>query len=749
MTKCAFKAQSKQRAPQRKIKPCTPSRARHLARRAARLSQCDKDTATWIDNTVVWINSRPARKLAMPLPPSAPPTSTPPPPEMDVLQTNIPAPPPPLPQASARKICNSACMPACACSEVKSITQTEERFAFDDPGLPAGRTAGEPLTIRLPGGGALLLRVPPGACADAVVRRAASACGLAPSQLALFCGGRRLLGPAPLRQADDVRGGGTMRVVQRLAGGGAGAGRMRDAKQAAAARFGLTQAAADDPARVAAEQAIARLVTGQPDAEEAARVAAEQAEARLATVQAAAEGVAAAEVAGPPPHLPPAREVAVGEQAIINWKYCGGTEIEAALASGAVALLDSRWAINHAARGGVLLPRQALPDEAFISLSEVQASIRGIGWNPTTLPLPVICVSHCWLQLDHPDPHGHNLRAVARALGFLASEGGPHGVFRAVVRALGLLPSKRFGVFFDFCSIHQNCRDRDGAPQGTAFSWLEKEGRLADGAVGRFPAEDVLFNQALGSLGTFYSHPKTPIVMLTAFPPDYDDPTQYTRSGNVKPYLERGWCFCESSIAAMVKHHDMAYDLGKDTGEGEFDVVQYRRGRKAPVLPEEFVAQLASKGFTNGSTDTPLVAGLYSTGFEARFGAVTWLSYAYLRWGDEEARAVARVLSHAPVLQVLDLGANSIGDKGARALAEALPNAPVLEVLWLATNSIGAEGARALAEALQRALATLRLLNLENNSIGSEAAAALHTAWGSRSGRLELGVGVGVQPLLP
>ena len=63
-----------------------------------------------------------------------------PPPEADLVALT-----PPPPQASARQICNFAC------SKVKSITKTEERFASDDPGLPAGRIAGEALTIRLTG----------------------------------------------------------------------------------------------------------------------------------------------------------------------------------------------------------------------------------------------------------------------------------------------------------------------------------------------------------------------------------------------------------------------------------------------------------------------------------------------------------------------------------------------------------------------------------------------------------------------
>jgi len=224
--------------------------------------------------------------------------------------------------------------------------------------------------------------------------------------------------------------------------------------------------------------------------------------------------------------------------------------------------------------------------------------------------------------------------------------------------------------------------------------------------------------------------------MLTAFPPDYFTAT-YKRSGNVKPYFERGWCFCESSWAMMVKDYDLVLDLGKDTGEGRFNAARCQHGRKAPVLPEEFVVQLQSKGFTNGSTDKPLVADLYSKGFEERFGVAPNLNYAGLGWGDDEARAVARVLPHAPKLQRLNLDNNSIGDEGARALAEALPHAPGLQRLDLGNNSIGDEGARALAKVLPHAPA-LQGFILNNNPIGVEAKAALRTAWGVRGGDLTI-----------
>jgi hypothetical protein len=254
------------------------------------------------------------------------------------------------------------------------------------------------------------------------------------------------------------------------------------------------------------------------------------------------------------------------------------------------------------------------------------------------------------------------------------------------------------------------------------------------GAVGRFASEDVLFKQALGSLGAFYSHPHTLVWMLTAFPPDYNDLQLYKRGGNVAPYADRGWCFCEASWAAMVKDSSMVFDLGKDTGKG---VVADRfylasactRGRRTPLLPSALEEELALKHFTNGKDDQPAVAELYRKSFEERFGAVNKLQYRQLNWGAAEAKAVAAVLAAGVALnlQQLDLMDNYIGDKGAFALAGALPSATALMSLDLSRNLIRQEGARALAGTLPSARA-LKWLNLNDNSIGHEGARALAEA---------------------
>ena len=80
-----------------------------------------------------------------------------------------------------------------------------------------------------------------------------------------------------------------------------------------------------------------------------------------------------------------------------------------------------------------------------------------------------------------------------------------------------------------------------------------------------------------------------------------------------------------------------------------------------PVLPDNFKEQLEMKGFTNGSTNRPLVAGLYRDAFAQRFAKVEELHLNSMRWRDTEVQALAEVLGSGmvPRLRSLDLWCNS------------------------------------------------------------------------------------------
>ena len=158
------------------------------------------------------------------------------------------------------------------------------------------------------------------------------------------------------------------------------------------------------------------------------------------------------------------------EEKLKLWRKRGGGDLEPVLASGAVALLDAQWIISHAEAGGVLTHRQALPEEAFLSLADLVEAMHEFSQH-----IPVAALSYPWLTKDHPDPRGANLARVARALKALLT-----------CSYDGIL---RLGVFWDFGSLHQHPDPANG--------------------VMRTEEQNALFKQGLGYLGTLYSHPKT------------------------------------------------------------------------------------------------------------------------------------------------------------------------------------------------------------------------------------------------
>ncbi|EOD40575.1 hypothetical protein EMIHUDRAFT_222693 [Emiliania huxleyi CCMP1516] len=372
-----------------------------------------------------------------------------------------------------------------------------------------------------------------------------------------------------------------------------------------------------------------------------------------------------------------------------NWRKHGGGDLEPVLASGAVALLDAQWIISHAEAGGVLAHRQALPKEAFLSLADLAEATDEDDF-------PVAALSYPWLTKDHPDPRGANLSRVARALKALLTDS-----------HFAHSPLTRLGVFWDFGSLHQHPDPAHG--------------------VERTEEQNALFKQGLGCLGTLYSNPQIFVLRLTSFPDGHNAEDQ-AEGTNVATYFDRGWCFCENSWASLTKDGRLSLDLGKmrdgveyDWGSLTDDCTQ-DGGRRPPLLPSAFAAELESKSFTNGKDDKPL----------EQFGKVTVLIYGDLGWGDAEVAQLAEVLASgaAPRLEKLWLNYNQIGDEGCKALAAALGKegaVPRLETLSLVGNKIGDEGCKALAAAIGKEGTAPRLetLYLEGNQIGEEGCKAL------------------------
>ena len=166
----------------------------------------------------------------------------------------------------------------------------------------------------------------------------------------------------------------------------------------------------------------------------------------------------------------------------------------------------------------------------------------------------------------------------------------------------------------------------------------------------------------------------------------------------------------------LVKPTAITFDLGASSGaETDFGELQHTcaSGRKPPVLPDAFAAQLETKAFTNGKEDRPVVVSLYREGFVRRFASATRLYWRTVAWGRAEAQVAAGVLAagHAPNLEELYLDGNRFDDEAVCSLAEALRRGtPKLRVLTLDGSEIGDAGGVALAASFAQlpAIALLR-----------------------------------------
>ena len=225
----------------------------------------------------------------------------------------------------------------------------------------------------------------------------------------------------------------------------------------------------------------------------------------------------------------------------------------------------------------------------------------------------------------------------------------------------------------------------------------------------RTPAEEAVFSEGLSASGLLYAHRATIVFRLTTWPAGY--PEQYDLSGgaNEAEYEDRGWCFSEMCSSALTKPALNSLDLGKFSGtrlrlHGSNGIIaECTQGvRRPPLLPEQFLSELASKTFYNPTSDMPLVSMLYSQVFGEQMGAARELDFKRMGWGCAEATQLARVVSSGalPNLHRLNLSWNDVSDKGAKKLAEALKLAlPPLEKLLYKGNPMGEGGAALLRAA--------------------------------------------------
>ena len=269
-----------------------------------------------------------------------------------------------------------------------------------------------------------------------------------------------------------------------------------------------------------------------------------------------------------------------------------------------------------------------------------------------------------WITAEHPDPEGFHLRTIAALL----------DAYNKYYKGTTIN-----AVFLDFCSLEQAPRSEEAEER---------------------------FRRGLKAINLIYAHQVSYVLCLTVMPP-----------GTVRGYDARGWCFFERLVAGALKRAQALLDVGKlqvapdavtdfhHEVERVCDV-----GRRPPLTPAAFEAELRERQFTNGSTDHALVARLYGEFVEEALGAATRLVFASLGWGDAQAEELAAVLPLCGRVRELNLLNNDIGDRGAAALARSLPaGLEVLDLCW--NTNLTDEGVAALAAGLP---ASVRAFNVQD-----------------------------------
>ena len=301
-----------------------------------------------------------------------------------------------------------------------------------------------------------------------------------------------------------------------------------------------------------------------------------------------------------------------------DFQLYGGPALEAMMAT--VNLIDARYLLSLARFGGVLPRGQDVPASAVIAPS---SAWRLRMWSAfRCFSLPVLVLSYPWLDKDHPDKNGALLRQIVPVLqAMLWIEEGE------VTSGDMPLHHMTVGVMLDYCSLPQHPRTAK---------------------------EQERFDDGLRSMHLWYAHPFTHVLLVTT-------PLPSGEHGNSRTYEERGWCFFELHMSALVKNADVLWDLsGLPTHSRGFLTyeacrVAMRAGRQPPLSPPRLEAVLRERvqagtlSFSYMSDLEPVLA-MYRRGFiEAFVGyrqlrgqpTTTSIYYGDLGWGSAEAVELA------------------------------------------------------------------------------------------------------------
>ena len=461
-------------------------------------------------------------------------------------------------------------------------------------------------------------------------------------------------------------------------------------------------------------------------------------------------------------------------------RYVDCSELRELTEGADVALVKASYFLKLNAAGKRLPRRQDLPAEALVDammssriFSEIEfVSASNFAFN---MQFPgLVIVSYAWGSRDHPDEHGNLLREVlAPAIEWYMSERA------ALVRdkefwaatldgSLDLADQVDFGIFVDYCSMHQRPRDE---------------------ALGEVES----FKRALHQMDLLYGHQLTVkwrctrrLATTTTAPTTANSSTGTTTTTTTTtttalPYSQRGWPYFETQVSHLISLAPHVLDLGRvdwsapipyDLHEwrGTSNVVtgsatahfrgvskpfaelasqgsyvnagspaffgQVQDRRRPPTLPADFssASGVRSKHFTNGA-DVDAVISLHVRVATAVLEGVRDLTLNHFGWSPSDGAALAAALRHTRRVRHLDLGFNQLADRGVTALAAAAKSGTLsqLAMLKLHVNNVSDAGCADLASAMHAGcLPAIQTLYLHLNAIGDQGVSAIARAMAAR-----------------
>lgn len=337
--------------------------------------------------------------------------------------------------------------------------------------------------------------------------------------------------------------------------------------------------------------------------------------------------------------------------------------------------------------------------------------------------LKVVVVSYLWLDPEHPDANGDQLKFLSHMLKAYNCD---NCAWRSnFIRAsLDLV-----AVFIDFTSMYQHtsqyfpCVILGIQGEGGKMKFkvrLTESGGIVDGvhhslvrsispdaasgpqaiAVGddcevrvpRTPAQDRSFKCCLKyDINLLYGNRWSNVWMLTKPPPD--------RSGRPgRRYDGSGWCITERAISSITKGSYKLLDLGRiypDILEKRVEDIDWmgdvvrpcKADRRPPMSPIQFDAAIRDVHFQSGA-DVQVVQNIYKHAYNISIATVCYLSFSDLSWTDADLEAFATTLRDCRFLHGLDLSGQDITDRGVRSLLSTLKRLRRLQFLDLSDTRV-------------------------------------------------------------